>query len=104
MALESLIEERPRDASGFVRQQLSFDAMNSGRLLQGLDHDDVQEAYGPMVAIPTSVVISRDGLVCARYTGLPPTTTSEGSLEQRVKAEFEREIKLLLDKESIRQL
>src|ERR1700722_8906870 len=38
MALESLIEERPRDASGFVRQQLSFDTVNSRRLLQGLDH------------------------------------------------------------------
>jgi peroxiredoxin len=65
-------------------------------VLQGLGHDDVQEAYGPVVAIPTSVVISRDGLICARYTGLPPTKSSEGPLEQRVKDEFERQIKVLL--------
>ena len=31
-------------------------------VLQGLGHDDVQEAYGPMWGIPTSVVISRDGV------------------------------------------
>jgi len=38
MALESLIEKRPGYTSGFVRQQLGFDAMNAGRLLQSLDH------------------------------------------------------------------
>jgi thiol-disulfide isomerase/thioredoxin len=73
-------------------------------VLQGLDHDDVQEAYGPMVAIPTSIIISRDGLMCARYTGLPPTGSSGGSLEQRVKAEFERQIKLLLYQENAGRL
>jgi peroxiredoxin len=70
-------------------------------VLQGLGHDDVQEAYGPVVAIPTSVVITRDGLICARYTGLPPTKSSEGSLEQRVKDEFEHQFKLLLYRENI---
>jgi thiol-disulfide isomerase/thioredoxin len=70
-------------------------------VLQGLGHDDVQEAYGPVVAIPTSVVITRDGLICARYTGLPPTKSSEGSLEQRVKDEFEHQFRLLLYHENI---
>jgi peroxiredoxin len=70
-------------------------------VLQGLGHDDVQEAYGPVVAIPTSVVITRDGLICARYTGLPPTESSEGSLEQRVKDEFEHQFQLLLYRENI---
>src|ERR1700685_555293 len=37
MTLESLIEKRPRYTSRFVREQLRFHAMNSGRLLQGLD-------------------------------------------------------------------
>jgi thiol-disulfide isomerase/thioredoxin len=73
-------------------------------VLQGLGHDDVQEAFGPVVAIPTSVVISREGLICARYTGLPPTKSSEGSLEQRVEDEFAHEIKRLLYKENIGQL
>lgn len=53
-------------------------------VLQGLDHDDLQEAYGPIVGIPVSVVISRDGKICATHTGLTG------------KDVFEREIKALL--------
>jgi thiol-disulfide isomerase/thioredoxin len=53
-------------------------------VLQGLNHDEVQDAYGPIVGIPVSVVISRDGKICATHTGL----TS--------KDVFEREIKSLL--------
>ena len=39
-------------------------------VLQGLNHDDLQEAYGPIVGIPVSVMISRDGKICATHTGL----------------------------------
>jgi thiol-disulfide isomerase/thioredoxin len=53
-------------------------------VLQGLNHDDVQDAYGPIVGIPVSVVISRDGKICATHTGLTG------------KDVFEREIKSLL--------
>ena len=53
-------------------------------VLQGLDHDEVQEAYGPIVGIPVSVLISRDGKICATHTGLTG------------KDVFEREIKALL--------
>ena len=53
-------------------------------VLQGLGHDDVQDAYGPMFGIPVSVLISRDGKVCATHTGLTG------------KDVFEREIKSLL--------
>lgn len=53
-------------------------------ILQGLDHNDIQDAYGPMVAIPVTVVISRDGKVCHRHLGLSS------------KDAFEREIKGLL--------
>jgi thiol-disulfide isomerase/thioredoxin len=53
-------------------------------VLQGLDHDDVQEAYGPIVGIPVSVIISRDGKICATHTGLTG------------KDVFEREIRSLL--------
>ena len=38
-------------------------------VLQGLDHDDVQDAYGPMFGIPVTVVISRDGKICAKHIG-----------------------------------
>jgi thiol-disulfide isomerase/thioredoxin len=53
-------------------------------VLQGLGHDDVQDAYGPMFGIPVSVLISRDGKICAMHTGLTG------------KDVFEREIKSLL--------
>jgi thiol-disulfide isomerase/thioredoxin len=53
-------------------------------ILQGLGHDDLQEAYGPLVGIPVSVIISRDGKICATHTGLTG------------KDVFEREIKALL--------
>ncbi len=65
-------------------------------VLQGLGHDDVQEAYGPMWGIPTTIVISRDGKICARHTGLPPTKSGEGSLEDHVRDQFEHQIKALL--------
>jgi len=53
-------------------------------VLQGLGHDDVQDAYGPILGIPVSVLISREGKICATHTGLTG------------KDVFEREIKALL--------
>ena len=51
-------------------------------ILQGLDHDEVQDAYGPIMGIPVSVLISRDGKVCATHTGL----TSKEVFESEIKA------------------
>ena len=53
-------------------------------VLQGLGHDAVQDAYGPILGIPVSVLISRDGKVCATHTGLTG------------KDVFEKEIQSLL--------
>jgi len=53
-------------------------------VLQGLDHDDMQDAYGPLLGIPVTVLISRDGKMCAKHTGL---SSKDG---------FEKEIKSLL--------
>jgi thiol-disulfide isomerase/thioredoxin len=53
-------------------------------VLQGLDHDDIQDAYGPLFGIPVTVLISRDGRMCTKHTGLSS------------KDAFEREIKSLL--------
>ena len=64
-------------------------------VLQGLGHDDVQDAYGPMFAMPINVVISRDGRICAKHTGLPPKSGNE-PLEKTVRDTFEAEIKSLL--------
>ena len=53
-------------------------------VLQGKDHDDIQNAYGPLVGIPVTVVISRDAKVCVKHLGIS------------TKAAFEKEIKSLL--------
>ena len=36
-------------------------------VLQGLGHDDVTDAFGPMSALPTTLMISRDGKICATH-------------------------------------
>ena len=53
-------------------------------VLQGLHHDDIQNAYGPLWGIPVTVLISRDGKICAKHTGISS------------KDDFEKEIKSLL--------
>jgi thiol-disulfide isomerase/thioredoxin len=53
-------------------------------VLQGLDREDVQDTYGPLIGIPVTVVISRDGKVCGKHVGLS------------AKDAFENEIKALL--------
>jgi len=51
-------------------------------LLQGLGHDDVQEAYGPIWGVPMTFLISRDGRVCRTYRGI----TSKERIERDTKA------------------
>jgi len=51
-------------------------------VLQGLGHDDMQDAFGPMFGIPVTVIISRDGKICAKHTGL----SSREELEKQIKS------------------
>jgi thiol-disulfide isomerase/thioredoxin len=51
-------------------------------VLQGLDHDDLQDAYGPMFGIPVTAVISRDGKVCMKHAGL----ASKDAFENMIKS------------------
>ena len=51
-------------------------------ILLGLGREDVQDAYGPMWAIPVSVMIDRQGKVCQKHMGMP----SKGALEKEIKA------------------
>jgi peroxiredoxin len=53
-------------------------------ILVGRDEEEMLDAFGPLFGYPTSVIVGRDGAVCARHVG--PAT----------KEEFEREIKALL--------
>ena len=51
-------------------------------VLQGLGHDDLMDAYGPIWGIPVSMVISREGAICASHAGL----TSKETFEEQIKA------------------
>ena len=51
-------------------------------VLQGLDHDDLQDAYGPMFGIPVTAVISREGKICLKHAGL----ASKDSFENMIKS------------------
>lgn len=51
-------------------------------VLQGLGHDKLLDEYGATIAVPVSVVISREGKVCARHMGLFDMT----AFEQQLKA------------------
>ena len=53
-------------------------------VLVGLDHEDIQDAYGPMYGIPVSVFIGRDGKIARRHSGIYS------------KEQFVREIEALL--------
>jgi peroxiredoxin len=53
-------------------------------LLVGQEREDVQNAFGPVFAVPITVIIGRDGKVCIKHIG--PVT----------KEQFESEIRSLL--------
>ena len=53
-------------------------------VLVGLGRDDVQDAFGPIWGIPTTFLISREGKICRKNSGV------------QGRAKFEREIKALL--------
>lgn len=53
-------------------------------VLVGLGRDDLQDAYGPMWGIPTTFLISREGRICRKHSGLVG------------KDRYERDIKALL--------
>jgi len=51
-------------------------------VLQGLGRDDLLDAYGPILGIPTTMLISRDGRICATHAGM----TSKEAFEEGIKA------------------
>jgi thiol-disulfide isomerase/thioredoxin len=53
-------------------------------ILDGNEHQDIEDAYGPLWGLPTSFLISKDGLICRTHVGFSP------------KEQFEREIQALL--------
>src|SRR5712671_680900 len=53
-------------------------------VLVGKDHEDVQDAFGPLWGIPVTVFVGRDGNIALKHSGIA------------TKEQFEQEIKSLL--------
>lgn len=51
-------------------------------ILVGQEREDVLEAFGPMVGLPTTFIIGRDGRICSSHTGF----TEKETFEQQIKA------------------
>jgi thiol-disulfide isomerase/thioredoxin len=51
-------------------------------ILDAVDRTDVETAFGPFVALPTSLLIGRDGRICQRHVGL----TGRDAFERAIKA------------------
>jgi peroxiredoxin len=64
-------------------------------VLNGVDRDDIEDAFGPLFALPTSLIIARDGRICARHVGLPPLKGKDASVNA-VKESFAASITPLL--------
>ena len=51
-------------------------------VLLGLNHEDIQNAYGPLWGIPVTAVISRDGKICVKHAGI----SSKETIEKEIKS------------------
>jgi peroxiredoxin len=71
------------DDAGEALQQFADAKHMNYPVLIGKDNE-IQNAYGPLFGIPTTMLISRDGTICTRYAGARP------------KEKFESDIKALL--------
>jgi peroxiredoxin len=65
-------------------------------VLDGVDRDDIDDAFGPMFGLPTSFLIARDGRICSKHLGLPVSASRSVPIERAVREKFEAEIKSLL--------
>jgi thiol-disulfide isomerase/thioredoxin len=71
------IDDTPDKLQPFMKEmQMNY------LVLQGLGHEDVQDAFGPMYAFPTTIMISRQGEVCATHVGL----TDKDSFDEEIRA------------------
>jgi cytochrome c biogenesis protein CcmG/thiol:disulfide interchange protein DsbE len=51
-------------------------------VLQGLGRDDVTDALGPILGLPTTLIISREGKICAAHAGMTSRETFENHIKE----------------------
>jgi peroxiredoxin len=65
-------------------------------VLNGNGRDDLEDTFGPLWGLPTSFIIGRDGKMCRKHVGLPPSKSLNDPHEKVVRDTFEAEIQSLL--------
>jgi len=61
-----VVQDKFANAGPFARQfKMNY------TILDGVDREDVEDAYGPLFGLPTSFLIARDGRICGKHVGLP---------------------------------
>lgn len=50
-------------------------------VLIGEGREDVQEAFGPLIGLPTTFIIDREGRICQSHSGLTPKSTFEKAIK-----------------------
>ena len=68
----------PKTKTFVERFKMDYPVLNAN------DRTEVEDAYGPMIGLPTSVLVTPDGRIAARYSG------------PRHKEQFEQDIKMVL--------
>lgn len=49
-------------------------------VLVGDGRDDVKAAFGPLVGFPTTLIITREGMICHHHTGYTPASVFEAEI------------------------
>jgi peroxiredoxin len=49
-------------------------------ILDGVDREDIDQAFGPLFALPTTFIIGRDGRICDKHIGLTPKETFDAAI------------------------
>jgi len=59
------VQDEPDGLKAFVKEyRMTYP------VLVGMGHDDLEEAFAPIWGLPTTFIISRDGLICRKRMGL----------------------------------
>jgi thiol-disulfide isomerase/thioredoxin len=70
-----VVLDRFANAGPFAREfKMNYTIVN------GEEREDIEAAYGPMFALPTTFLIDRDGRICQKHIGLTPRETFEAAI------------------------
>lgn len=71
-----VVLDRFENAPSFAQQfQMNY------TILDGVDREDIDQAFGPLFALPTTFIIGRDGRICDKHIGLTSKETFDAAIK-----------------------